>query len=221
MADTTYADIDEFKDRISVPTTLVFKDILLQDLLNVAARIVDANTRRPPEGYEAFSLVEETRYFDDYGSGIISLPDLYEVDPAATLPSHSVVYGTTTLLATEYTLYPYNGRPYTQLRFNSLSPLPSFSNTYVYGYGYGRGYPYPNVALRQVAITGNWGYCPANARPPEVKEATLTQAERMYERFGIKATDIMAAMRDPFQSADPTVLLMLQSLMKPMEQAVG
>jgi hypothetical protein len=43
----------------------------------------------------------------------------------------------------------------------------------------------------------------------------------MYERFGIKATDIMAAMRDPFQSADPTVLLMLQSLMRPMEQAVG
>lgn len=221
MPDTTYADINELKVRIKVPLTVTTQDILLYNLLNVAARIVDAVTRQPPEGKEAFSTVEETRYFDDFGSGIIAIDDLYDIDPLELAPVHGVVLGDTTLLTTEYTLYPYNSRPYTQIRYNNNTPISYYHTGYLSGYGYGRAYPFSSVALRQVAITGDWGYCTEATRPSEVKEATLTQAERLFERFNIKITDIMAAMRDPYKSIDPTVLLMLQGLIKDRGVAVG
>jgi hypothetical protein len=216
---TTYATVTEFKKRINDRATGSTNDVLYQQLLDTSARIIDAMTRRSPEGTEAFSIVEATRYYDDYGAGVIQIDDLYEIDSLE--PTHGVVLGETTLTTIQYTLFPYNERPYTQLRYNDQTPFWYYTTNTRYGFGGNRGYPFPNVGFRQVAITGNWGYCTQGTRPPEVKEATLTQAERLYERFGIKITDIMAAMRDPWKNIDPIVLMMIEPLVKPQEVVVA
>jgi hypothetical protein len=63
-----------------------------------------------------------------------------------------------------------------------------------------------------IAVTGTWGYCTQANRPAVVKEATLMQAERLYERISVSPTEMLAAMRDPYRSIDPLVKAVLAPL---------
>jgi hypothetical protein len=201
MASTTYATITELKQRVSVEATDVTADTLLQQLLDTAAYMVDQATRRPPEGKEAFSATSsETRYFDDPRLGTVAIDDALTVT--------AITRGGTTITSTYYQLRPYNpgNGPYTSIQFRS--DATSITNIEWYGY------PHTYMGTRQIAVTGTWGYCTQANRPAVVKEATLTQAEKLYERFGISPAELLTAMRDPYKTLDPLVAAMLAPLMK-------
>lgn len=206
MEDTTYALPEDLKPRVSLKEDDLEQDDLLQEYLNSAAYIVDYVTRKPPRGKEAFSASEEeTRLFDDplwpYGSywansngAVIEIDDLLEVT--------AITRASTALVATDYILRPYNQYPKTQLVIVRYV-TPTTTEGYVT--------PYPGLGTAQISITGVWGFCTdEDDRPPVVREAVLTQAERMYERMGLKARDLANAVRDPWKAIDPFVLAMLE-----------
>lgn len=210
--DTTYALPTELAPMVSMKTPLSTEDTaLLQRYLNSAAYIVDYVTRKPVRGYEAYSAsASETRIFDD------PLTDSIEIDDLVGAPT-LVQRGTITINPTYYKMWPYNpgDGPYTKimLRLDVVINATAVQTSLWYNH------PFKKVGVGQIAVTGTWGYCLANKRPAVVKEAVLTQAERMYERMGLKARDLANAVRDPWKKIDPLVLDMLDAagLMKSEE----
>ena len=208
---TTYAQITELKPRVGVEAANTDSDTLLQQVLDAAAHIVDAarnpmGFNRLPLGAEAFSATAAgvTRYFDDPLTGVIEIDDLIGAPTA-------VVRNSTTLDTADYALWPYNpgDGPYTRilLRSDALWEPTLTSGATWYGY--------PNVGsgARMIAVTGTWGYCAQADRPAVVKEATLMQAERLYERIKVRAEDMLQAMRDPYKGMDPLVKAVLAPFM--------
>jgi hypothetical protein len=207
MADTDYGTPDELAGQVGIktldPSPTDPTRLLLQRYLNSAAYVVDYVTRRPPRGKAAYSLDSgATRHFDDL------LQDTLPIDDLVGTPT-LITRGTVTIAPAYYKLWPYNpgDGPYTKL----LLRLDVVINATAVQTSLWYGHPYKGVGVEQIAITGNWGYCAADKRPPVVKEATLIQAERMYERRGMKSKDLVNALRDPWKTIDPFVLALLDA----------
>lgn len=197
MPNTDYATDEELKPRLSIKADKT-PAVDLWQFLNAAAYIVDQVTRRPPRGAIAFSATAapETRYFDDTGSGTVRIDDLLLTTPI------TIVRGGTTLAATDYILRPYNELPKGEIVIVEYA-APSDTTGY--------RLPYRRYGMRQIAVTATWGFCTLANRPVVVKEAVLVQAERMYERMGMKSRELATAIRDPWKSIDPFVMAMLTS----------
>lgn len=206
---TDYATNDELKPRVGIEAANTDSDGLLQQLLDAAAFIVDQVARNPvgcnrlPVGTAAFAATAagETRYFDDPLTGSIEIDDCLAV--TAVTQDGAAVDPTT------YILWPYNpgNGPYTRLLFSSDAAV---APAIVTGSWY--GYPQKGVGIRRIAVTGTWGYCTEANRPAVIKEATLIQAERLYERLGLNPSELLAGYRDPYKSVDPLVMAMLASV---------
>jgi hypothetical protein len=209
MANTTYATVDELKPRVGIEAGNDDSNTLLQQVLDAAAHIVDT-ARNPqgcdrlPTGAEAFSATASnaTRYFDDPMTGVIEVDDLLTLD--------GITRNGTALSADDYVTWPYNpgNGPITRILLRSDTLYDPLVLTGANWYGY------PNVGrgARMIAVTGTWGYCTQANRPAVVKEATLMQAERLYERISVSPTEMLAAMRDPYRSIDPLVKAVLAPL---------
>jgi hypothetical protein len=198
--DTDYATWDELKGRINTPTDK--SQMLGQQLLNTAAYLVDHCTRRPPEGVLAFSLTAPgvTRLFDDDETDSIAIDDCQAVT--------TVLRGGVAISSEQYVLWPYNEQPKTRILFR----YPATRMTPRRGPWY--GHPYANAGAGQLSLTGTWGFCASEDRPPIIKEATLMQAERLYERCGLDPEKLLMAMRNPYRSIDPLVLDVLYPVRK-------
>jgi hypothetical protein len=199
MQDTTYATGAEFKTRIHAKDT-EGDTVLYQALVNAGAYLVDWCTRMPPRGTEAFSATGTaeapvTRLFDDDLSGIVRLDDCLQVI--------SVTRNGQAVDPSYYQLWPYNELPRTQLYFRIDLILP----TTLAGGWY--GYPYRDQGPGQIAVSGVWGFCAAADRPPIIKEATLMQAQSLYQRIGLNPSALLQALQNPSRALDPRVELLL------------
>ena len=203
MANTTYATLAEFQARVSDTTSTY-----LQQMLNAAANLIDNSTMRNVRGTELFTETAAgvVRYFDDD----LSANGAVSIDDALTITA--VTRAGTTIASTDYVLWPYNPGigPYTKILFQaSLTAVPLLVlNTSAYGY------PYPRQGHQQIAVTGTWGYCTQANRPPEIKEATLIQAIRMYERQNLPATDVAQMVANPWRQLDPLVAEIMEPYRK-------
>ena len=195
MANTTYATLAEFQARVNDTSVA---SSFMQQMLNAAASVID-NALGAQQGAEFFSATSAgvTRYFDDR----LDHKGIAQIDEALAVTA--VVRGTGTVTSTYYKLYPYNpgNGPYTGILFRSDGQL----GIEVYTGGSWYGYPYRYAGAGQLAITGTWGYCTEANRPDDVKEATLIQAVRMYERQNLKTSDIVQMMSNPYKGLDPLV----------------
>ncbi|HEX8221680.1 MAG TPA: hypothetical protein VF914_21005 [Chloroflexia bacterium] len=196
MADTDYAEIAELKERVNFPLEDDSQDPRFKLLLNTSARTVDHLTRGYIKGCEAFGATADNvvRLFDDDGSGVVLIDDALVIT--------QVKRGGVIISADDYKLSPYNELPYTRLIFSSNTSR-RYSSLY------------ENAGLGEIEITGTWGYCTSEDRPPEIKEATLIQAERLYERIGVSPQELMLAMRNPYRTIDPLVSALLAEHKRP------
>lgn len=203
LTDYVGDDLTELKVRVNATT--VAHDTWLTQVANTAAQLVDKNTRGYIPGYLAFSAsASETRYFDDYNDGIVL------IDDALTITA--ITRGGIALDSGKYKGWPYNrgNGPWTRvyLRGDDLIPLPAF----IGGTWYDS--PLKGVGAGQIGVTGTWGYCTKANRPEVVKEATLLQAEIMYEFSQLSPSEIAAAQINPWEVVAPRVAMLLKALKK-------
>lgn len=199
MPDTDYSDLAELRDRLNLTEEDAPPDEMLQGILNTAARVVDAVSRYPRGGpgawpYAAFAESPVvTRHY----------PDPYMVRAPEPVPIHDLLSvtevtrgGTTLTDGTDYLLCPYSADelPKTELRL---------------AVGAGSGPSSALLAPVNIAITGTWGFCSADNRPPEIAEATLLQAVIFYQRYGLDVEALAQAVGDPLKAADKSVERML------------
>ena len=181
---TTYATLVEFKTRLNIASGDVADDGMLETILDAAADCVDSHTRQPLEGKEAFSATtSETRYFDDR---LGDWPTIIYVDDVLTVTA--VTRGGNAVTTEYWQLWPYNpGQgPYQAIQFRPDAPQPANNVWYAGG-----------VGLRQLAITGTWGYCTAVNRPATIKEMTLRLAVSGYETQNLSSEELLQALNNP------------------------
>jgi hypothetical protein len=203
---TTYASTTELKARLNITDST--SDGPLQAILDSAASMVDANTRgQQVPGTEAFTVTASaTRLFDDRlrSGGVVEIDDCQSVT--------ALTRGGQTVSSTYYKLYPYQKGtgPYTRLYLLSgTTVLPSI---YALG-GSGYDYPYRDVGVGQIAVTGTWGYCTAATAFPEIKEATLRLAIRLWENQNLGQGAEEHPILDMTNKAD-AVVKMLERFVK-------
>lgn len=200
MADTDYATLAQFKERMSLSTADHEVDVPGQAFLNVAARVVDwvARGPRPPNWpYPAFSAsVSVTRHYPEPYRA--RAPEPIPIDDFLTVTA--VTRGGAALTnVTDYVLEPTDDLPKTVLVLAPWAGL--YAPTLIQG-------------RSNIAVTGTTGYCAAAARPPEIAEATLLQALIFYQRYGLDVQALAEAVRDPLKAADATVRAMLIGVTK-------
>ena len=178
-----------------------------------AEDVVDRYTRGPVWGTRAFAeSASETRYFDDPNTGVIRIDDAQEVTALTRA-------GTALTVTTDYNLYPYNKGtgPYTEIYLTggafSMSGGPYFSSS-------SYGYPYRGIGIRQIAVTGTWGFCTLANLPPAVKEAVLRLAVIYHRMNGIKTVDWLNAVSNPMSQEWSAVKSLLQPYVKGQEAII-
>ena len=184
----------------------------LQQLLDAAANLIDNSTGRNVRGTPLFAATTSTTKYYDYNA----LAYNPSVDPIARLYIPDAVTITAVVVGGSSTLTAntdYFQMPYAQERGNAPIEWLEFA-TALATYPLAIQYPWGNVGKRQIAITGTWGYCTLANRPPEIKEATLIQAVRMYERQNLKTSDIVLMVQNPWKHLDPLVEEMISPYRK-------
>lgn len=215
MTDTTYATKAEFKARINATVAASSgQDSVYQQILNSAANMIDRRTRGGQVGTEAFTeSASATRYFDDQvrPDGVIEIDDLLSIT--------SLTRAGSVISAANYQLDPYHMAASKQEPWTRIILLPGATGYFISDlYTLGSRY-YGGVGIAQIAIVGTWGYCTVALRPPEIKEATIRQALRMYEYQNLGKQDIGAmlvnpARTNPYNQLDPIVADLLAPYVK-------
>lgn len=215
---TTYATVDEFKQRAAAEAAVnTVTDAIAQQLLNDAAYMVDSLTRGARAGYEAFSAsTSETRLFDD---DLLPSGGYITIDDAVTVTALSI--GGTAVTSTYYKTWPYNtGQgPITRILIARDAPLTVTTAS-------DRWYRYPNpyAGAGQVAVTGTWGYCTntTSTRPAIVKEATLQMAILMYKQNGVGMSEVLQMLQtNPTKFLTAHIADRLRALRRPREVYVA
>jgi hypothetical protein len=207
LIDTTYGTVGDLREALSIPSSITAPNAMLQRYMNAGATLLDHKTRKPLEGYEAFSeSASEVRYFDDILSegGYIPIHDAVSVT--------AITRDGTPLDSTHWKLWPYNrgNGPATQIYFNWSASFPIDLFT---GGGY-YNFPFIGVGLGTVAVTGTWGYCAATTRPREIREALVLQAAAMYRKVHTPTDKVAQALRDPFKYLTAEVELLIARFVK-------
>ena len=151
-----YATTASLKARLGI--TGSGSDTVLGEVLEGASRLIDGFTGRTFYGSEA-----ETRYFTTDDTGTVFIDDLVSVTSVKTDEDGDRTYERT-WASTDYDLLPHNVTPKTRL---VLAPE-------------GR-YVFPTLP-RSVQIVGTWGNNADASIPAVIREATLLQAARLFER---------------------------------------
>jgi hypothetical protein len=159
---TSYGDVATLKQRLSISADDTADDAILTALLEAASRSVDADCGRTEHGF--YETADATRYFDGDGTDTIMLPDLISMS-AITVTDEDV---TAWVENTDYRFLPYNSSPKYALKRES----GVFASD-----------------VRNVSITGHWGYA---AVPTLVAECTYQRACRMWRR---KSGDLLTSER--------------------------
>jgi hypothetical protein len=156
------------------------QDAFLASCIERASRLIDTATKREPGAY-AVTTDTETRYFRGSGKHIQYLDEFCSSDvtlavaETAQVDNHAQSGGTYTAYgSSNYWLLPDNAPqldlPYTGIELDLLNGSKAAF------------YNYP----RAVKVTATWGYAAAttdNITPlPDVEQATIVQAMKMYMR---------------------------------------
>lgn len=152
-----YCTLAEFYERYTAlePEEDANRDAKIEDHIEAASRWIDRYCGR------TFYAVDEARYFTAECETSCNVRDLLTVTTLKTDENGDRTYETT-WNDTDYDLLPYNDSPYQWLE-TTPNGLYLFS-----------------LYRRGVEIDGTWGYTATT--PPDVNEACLMQASRLYAR---------------------------------------
>lgn len=174
---TVYATVDELKARFSNKTGST-DDATLTALLTAASRAIDGFCQRARDGFEADAVATARAYVGN-GGMVCFIDECVEVTAVAVKTSTNETsyasWATTDWQAG-------SGRPESG-RFSStpyiwVSILPTGSKS-AFTNGRLGGYSVPTVE-----VTAKWGYAASGSTVLDlVKEATIAQALRWYQRF--------------------------------------
>ena len=181
----TYISVDDVKANLGI--TDAADDVVLGRCAEAASRAVDSWCGR------VFYDTTETRYFTAEFADLMFVDDLLSVSSLQTDEDGDRTYERT-WATTDYDLEPFNKTPKTKIR---TTPQGSYT------------FPPDTKAVK---ITGTWGYCTAATVPPDVAEATMILAVRLFKRkdapFGIFGTAEIGVAR--MLATDPDMRMMLE-----------
>lgn len=187
MTGTFYATLQELKQTLAISDGA--NDVDLERALEASARWIDAYCGR------TFSLqAAQTKEYYPEDAERLEVVDLVSVT-SITIDTVGDRTYSTTLLTTDYELWPLDGPPYQEVRIWPLSRTRSFS---------------PG---RRVRVVGSFGATVDGAPPVEVRQANLLQAARYYKRateapFGVlQSSDLGEFTR--LSANDPDVVALL------------
>lgn len=164
----------------------------LQLALDAATTWIEQYTGRVFEAQDAATKEFYTSYTDR-----LDLPDFRTITSLTYDSNGTGTFSTTLVAGTDYYLTPLNPQPdpgiYTGVRI-----LPTSSK----GFG----------GLYRVRVTGNWGYVVGGVAPPNVQQACVLQAARLWARRGaplgiVQNTDIGTFRSVTKEDGDVTSLL--------------
>lgn len=172
-------------------------DASLESVISAVSRWIDVYTGR------RFYVASETRYYTAESSDRLRVDDLILITQLACDVSGARSYDEI-WAASDYDLEPHNAllesppRPYTRIR---SSPNGN--------------YAFPTGLAKGVRLAGSFGY--SSTPPPQIAEAALIQAARIFKRkdaiFGVMgAAEMGQVLVQP--KFDPDVALMLQPFIK-------
>jgi hypothetical protein len=167
--------------------------VLLQLCLDAASGMIDKYTGRTFR-----AEVAATKYFtaDCYGTLDLT-PDIRTVTSIAIDKTGDLTFSQT-LAASDYWKMPIQSYPDSGI-YSQITIAPRSSQAFYPGY--------------QVKVVGDWGYVVGGQAPPDVREACLLQAARLFNRrgapFGIlQTTDLGQFTRISKTDPDVQALLM-------------
>jgi hypothetical protein len=181
-----YAGLQELKQALQI--TDAASDVDLERALEAGARYIDNYCGR------TFSLqAAQTREYYPQDTERLNVVDLVSVT-SITVDTVGDRSYSTTLLTTDYELWPLDGPPYQEVRIWPLSRTRSFS---------------PG---RRVRVVGTFGVTVGGAPPVEVRQANLLLAARYYKRgeapFGVLAA-VDLGQFERISKDDPDVVALL------------
>jgi uncharacterized phiE125 gp8 family phage protein len=185
---TALASVAELRQHMGIADS--YDDAQLSRALTAAAQWIEG-----PSGCDrtfAVDTSDQTTILEPTRSGVVGLPDLVTLTSVKTDTAGNRTYATT-LTASDYILWPYNGPRYSEIRSWAYSS---------------RGF----VPGRLVQIVGKFGYVEDGGVPYPVKQAALLLAARWFKRndapFGIlSAVDLGQFER--LSKEDPDVVTLL------------
>ena len=187
MTGTFYCSLAELKQALAI--TDAANDVDLERALEASARWIDAYCGR------TFSLqTAQTKEYYPEDAERLEVVDLVSVTSITIDTAGDRTYATT-LLTTDYELWPLDGPPYQEVRIWPLSRTRSFS---------------PG---RRVRVVGDFGATVDGGPPVEVRQANLLQAARYYKRateapFGVLQSSDLGEFTRLSQN-DPDVVALL------------
>ena len=163
-------------------------DAVLEQVINAASRLVDGMTNR------RFYDVTETRYFSPIHAGLVAIDEATAITEVMTDPDGDGVYETT-WDADQFQLGPLNALT-TGRAYSFIAAVKPWTVTFP-------------VWPASVAVAGTWGF---SAPPPEIEEACLLLAVRLFQRkhapYGIAgSTDLGQVQFIPRTDPDVAALL--------------
>jgi hypothetical protein len=160
-----YCIAEDIKDNMPDVTWGSTYDLILDQLITKASRLIDGLLKREPGAF--YVSADTTRYFD--GSGC----DQQWIGELAAAPTTVYVAETgtttyTTWAATDYICWPYNalleGLPYQRLDIDEMNGTQSVWYRY----------------RKSVKVVGKFGF--AATTPPEIAQAATIQTVRWFKR---------------------------------------
>ena len=150
-----YATLDEFKTWQRITSTDASDDTLIEGLVELASRFIDAETKR------TFYARSETHYFDVPEGRELTLDD--DLLTVTTLTNGD----TTVLTSTYYNLIPKNKAPYYAIRLKETSAYSWSENS-------------SGNTEYVISVAGTWGY--SATAPADIKNACLMIVASAYNR---------------------------------------
>lgn len=160
MAESTiaYATIQQFKERLKIPTTVTDQDGMMETILVASSRWLDNELHR------RFYATTETRLFTALDSRTVLIDELTTITSLKTDDDGDRTYETT-WATTDYRLLPVNAvvdnAPFNRIETDYFNGANSFPT-------------HPHA----VEVVGSWGY---TIVPPAIVEATLRIAQRQLK----------------------------------------
>lgn len=130
-----YCELGDLKSELGIPVTTETYDDVLYAMIEEAKELIDVFCNREFDKHS-----DETRYFDGSGT-TLWIDDIISITSVSLDEDNDGIYESS-MVATDYILYPLNKPQFTHLKISGDSDYGSFAR------GVNKG----------VKIVGNWGY---------------------------------------------------------------
>jgi len=203
MADTGYATVAELKPMIQIPAATVTYDVILQSILNSAAKALDDRCRpdrgKPSRARDFFiaDTVASAAVYSGTGGATQRIDDCVDITLVAVKSSADdtayVDWAATDWIKAsgdvrrpEFNKTPYDllliapDGDYSRFLSGTYSGLRGFAPEIARGYG-----------VQTVQVTAKWGY--STAVPDDIHMAAMMQAVRWYKRLQGSMSDVLAS----------------------------